>query len=131
MIKKEIHSGPNGRVMIMDSIAAISKEDEGTVVVSSSHGGKAAGEVAGRVPLKAVFLNDAGVGKNNAGIFALSMLEEKGVAAGTVSHMSARIGDPLDMWENGVISYLNKKAEGMGFKVGERVQDSIKKIIGG
>ena len=92
---------------------------------------KLQGKVAGRVPLGAVFFNDAGVGKNNAGVFSLSMLEEKGIAAGTVSHMSARIGDPLDMWENGVISYLNKKAEGMGFKVGEKVQDSIKRIIGG
>ena len=131
MIKKEVLSGPGGRVLIMDSIAEVAQEDEGTIVVSSSHGGKAAGEVAGRVPLGAVFFNDAGVGKNNAGVFSLSMLEEKGIAAGTVSHMSARIGDPLDMWENGVISYLNKKAEGMGFKVGEKVQDSIKRIIGG
>jgi len=129
MIKKEIQCGPNGRVVLMDSIAAISKEDEGAIVVSASHGGKAAGEVAGRVPLGVVFFNDAGVGKNNAGIFALTMLEEKGIAAGTVSHVSARIGDPFDMWENGIISHLNHKALSKGFKIGERIQDAIVRLV--
>jgi hypothetical protein len=129
MIKKEIQSGPNGRVVLMDSIGLVSKEDEGAMVVSSSHGGKSAGEAAGTVPLGAVFFNDAGVGKNNAGICALTMLEEKGIAAGTVSHTSARIGDPLDTWENGIISHLNQKAKILGLKIGEKVRDSIIRVI--
>lgn len=130
MSKREVLSGPNGRVVLMDSISSISQEDEGAIVVSSSHGGVAAGEVAGRVPLGAVFFNDAGVGKNKAGIAALKMLEEKGIAAGTVSHMSARIGDSIDTWENGIISHLNEKAVLKGFKTGEPVRNAIMRFIG-
>ncbi len=129
MIKKEVLSGANGRVMLLDSISAVAQDDEEKILVSSSHGGVAAGEYACRFPLKAVFFNDAGVGKNSAGIAALKMLEDKGIPAGTVSHMSARIGDSVDMWENGVVSHLNEKAVAMGFVLGERLQDAIKKII--
>ena len=126
----EVLAGPNGRVVLMDSISSISQEDEGAIVVSSSHGGAAAGEVAGRVPLGVVFFNDAGVGKNKAGIAALKMLEEKGIAAGTVSYMSARIEDSVDTWENGIISHLNEKAILKGFKIGEPVRNAVMRFIG-
>ena len=128
--KEVIRSGPDGRIVLMDSISSISREDEGSIVISSSHGGVAAGEVAGRVRLGVVFFNDAGVGKNKAGIRALKMLEEKGVAAGTVSHMSARIGESIDSWENGIISHLNENAEFKGFKVGEPVRDAVMRFVG-
>ncbi|HUP31752.1 MAG TPA: phosphogluconate dehydrogenase C-terminal domain-containing protein [Gaiellaceae bacterium] len=40
------------------------------------------------VPLAGVFFNDAGVGKEGAGIAALAMLEERGRVAGTYSYTS-------------------------------------------
>ncbi len=41
------------------------------------------------MPLRAAFFNDAGVGKDDAGIAALDMLQDGGVAGGTVSHVNA------------------------------------------
>jgi hypothetical protein len=77
------------------------------------------------VPLKAVFFNDAGVGKDDAGIKALDLLEKKGVAAGVVAHTSARIGDAQDMWDNGIISYLNESAVRLGLCPGNKLKTSL------
>jgi len=62
------------------------------VVVSGSHGGLSAARFALQaLPHLAVF-NDAGIGKDGAGIAALTWLQPHGIAAVTVAHDSARIG---------------------------------------
>ncbi len=129
MLKKQVAQGELGKVIVMDSITKVSKEDEGQVVVSASHGGSSSGEFALEVPLKAVFFNDAGVGKDDAGIAALTMLQQRGIAGGTVSHLSARIGDSQDMWDNGVISHLNDAARALGLAVNERLDSALNRLI--
>ena len=81
--------------------------------------------------LGAVFFNDAGVGKENAGIAALDMLEKLGVAGGTVSNDSAKIGDARDHWENGVISHLNEAAKAAGSREGQLLREAISSVYGG
>jgi hypothetical protein len=129
MLKKQSAQGELGKVILMDSITKVSKEDEGQVVVSASHGGSSSGEFALEVPLKAVFFNDAGVGKEDAGIAALQMLQARGIAGGTVSHLSARIGDSQDMWDNGVISHLNDAALALGLSLNERLDAALKRLV--
>jgi uncharacterized protein YunC (DUF1805 family) len=98
-------------------------------VVCASHGGSSSGEFALEVPLKVVVFNDAGVGKDNAGIAALEMLEKRGVACAAVAHTSGRIGDSLDMWENGVLSHVNGAARKLGLSDGARVRDVLTKLV--
>ncbi len=131
MLKKKVESGPGGSVLIMDSITKVAPEDAGALVVSASHGGASSGEFALAVPLKVVFFNDAGVGKNNAGIAALTMLQARGVAAGTVAHTSACIGDAQDMWESGVISYVNDAARNLGLDPGQSLRAALKRLVDG
>ena len=71
------------------------------------------------------------MGKENAGIAALAMLENGQVAAGTTSHTTARIGDSADMWENGVISHLNAQARALGLTVGEKLSTAVLKLLDG
>ena len=130
MLKKEVERGPGGPVVIMDSITKVTPEDAGAIVVSASHGGASSGEFALEVPLKVVFFNDAGVGKDNAGVAALEMLQAKGVAGGTVSHTSARIGDSQDMWDCGVISQVNDAARGLGLAPGQPLRNALMKVAG-
>ncbi|KLN56369.1 hypothetical protein [Variovorax paradoxus] len=130
MLKKEITGGPRGRVIIMDSITKVTPQDAGTYVVSASHGGASSGEFALEVPLTAAFFNDAGVGKDGAGIAALAMLQERGVAGGTVSHTSARIGDAQDTWEHGVISHVNENACALGIVPGRRLNEVLLQLVG-
>lgn len=122
MLKKEVAHGPCGRVLVMDSITKVTPQDEGCMVVSASHGGASSGEFALEVPLRVVFFNDAGVGKDDAGIASLHMLEAKGVAGGTVSHTSARIGDSQDMWDHGVVSHVNATAKALGIAPGQALK---------
>ena len=131
MLKKEVARGPGARVVIMDSITKVTADDAGSVVVSASHGGASSGEFALEVPLKAAFFNDAGVGKDQAGIAALAMLQERGVAGCTVSHTSARIGESQDMWDEGVISHLNEGARALGLSVGEHLRQALERLARG
>ena len=123
--KTEIVEMGEGRVLIMDSISYIGSETtRNDVVVSGSHGGFSAGEYVLRNPApKAAIYNDAGLGKDNAGIVALSMLEEKGIAAATVSHNSARIGDSKDTYENGIITHVNHVAASLKVSTGMTVKE--------
>ena len=129
MLKTQIEKGKSGRVIIMDSITKVTPKDKGAIVVCASHGGASSGEFALEVPLKAVIFNDAGVGKDNAGIVALDMLQARGVAGAAVSHTSGRIGDSRDMWENGVISHINAAARELGFAPGAKLRATLTAII--
>jgi hypothetical protein len=128
MLKKEVARGPGGRIVLADSITKVDAGDDGAIVVSASHGGVSSGEFALAVPLQAVFFNDAGVGKDSAGIAALAMLEAKHVAGGTVAHGSARIGDAQDTWDFGVISHVNEAARKLGLLPGQRLRDALLKL---
>ena len=129
MLKKEIVKGAGGRVILMDSITKVNKDDVGAIVVCASHGGTSSGEFALEVPLKAVIFNDAGVGKDNAGIAALDMLQARGVAGATVAHTSGRIGDSLDMWENGVLSHVNAAGRAAGLAPGAKVRATLTELV--
>ena len=129
MLKKLAEQYAGRRVILMDSITKLTPDDAGAVVVSASHGGVSSGEFALTVPLAAAFFNDAGVGKDDAGIAALAMLQRRGIAAGTVSHSSARIGDAADTWSNGVVSHVNAAARTLGVEPGLTIRAAVRRMI--
>ena len=122
---------PGGRVVMVDTIAHVQPDDAGPVVVCGSHGGVSSGEYAGRVPVAAVFFNDAGGGKDDAGRAALPYLDERRIAAGTGAHDTAMIGDALETFESGIISAVNERAQAAGFSVGRRLREAIRGVLGG
>lgn len=109
---------------LLDSITAIDQRCADGVIVSGSHGGLSSTGFVVHAPVRprAVFLNDAGVGKDGAGIVALHLLEEIGVPCGCYGHESARIGEARDGYENGVITHLNALARAAGLRVGMSVR---------
>lgn len=129
MLKKTMVDGSKGRVVIMDSITKVTPDDNGAIVLSASHGGASSGEFALEVPLKLVLFNDAGVGKNKAGVAALDMLAKRGVAGAAISHESGMIGDAKDMWEHGVISYVNDQAAALGLEAGQDVKTKLSALV--
>lgn len=107
-----------GRIMCVDSISLANERDRGRVVASGSHGGVPAGEAAATFgPLLALF-NDAGFGMEHAGVAGLPILEKAGIAAVTVSTMSARIGNGHSTLVDGFISDLNEAAYRLGARIG-------------
>ena len=128
MIKRTIESR-HGRIVLTDSITKIAAEDRDCIVIAASHGGTSCGDYALKYPLRAVVFNDAGVGKKQAGIASLAMLDQAGVIGATVSHLSARIGEVEDMWNNGIISHVNTCAAKAGMTEGERLRDAVDRLL--
>lgn len=115
-------------ITVADSITFLTEENKGDVLVCGSHGGVSAGHYAQKHQLKAVFFNDAGIGKNNAGIQSLGSLSEIGIPACTVDCMSAEIFNGHDMLENGIISVCNQLAKNRNINEKMTIKEAIKYI---
>ena len=76
----------------------------------------------------AAFFNDAGGGKDDAGLAALGLLQAQGLAACTVAHASSRIGDAQSTLDDGIISHANAWAARMGIAAGQRCTDAVAAI---
>jgi len=113
---------------IVDSITQLGGLDRGCVAVSGSHGGVSSARyaVAAR-PLLTIF-NDAGGGKDDAGLAALGLLQAQGLAACTVAHASSRIGDAQSTLDDGIINHVNAAAAVMGIAAGQRCVDVVATI---
>lgn len=107
------------RVEVLDSITKLNDSHRGQVVIAASHGAEYAAYLAAKGGVRAVILNDAGVGKDDAGISGLPYLQALGIAAATVGYRSARIGDGADMLDRGTISYVNDAAAVLGCRAGQ------------
>jgi hypothetical protein len=113
---------------VVDSITELGPQDAGCLAVSGSHGGVSSARYAlAARPLLSVF-NDAGVGKDAAGLAALPFLQSHGLAACTVSHESARIGEAASTLADGVVSHVNPLALALGVRVGQRCRSLIEEL---
>ena len=113
-------------LLLVDSITEAVGWGHGAVVVSGSHGGISAGRFAQQAQVRLAVFNDAGVGKDDAGIAALALLQAHGIAACTVAHTSARIGDAQSTLQDGVVSHANAAALAMGAPVGEQLSSWLR-----
>ena len=108
-------------VTILEKIA-------GKVLVAGSHGGIIAAYLGATAGAHALILNDAGLGKDRAGISGLFYLEDIGMAAAAVDCMSARIGDGADMLTRGIISHANAYAALCGVVAGQSCRDAAERL---
>ena len=108
-------------VSLLDSASMVGPADTGTVVVTGSHGGLIGGDPARALKAAArlAVFNDAGGGKDGVGFGRLPALETRGIAALTVAHDSARIGDAGSAMDTGVISAANAPARALGAAPGQ------------
>ena len=111
-------------VLIADSITRVGAEAAGAVVVNGSHGGIYAAYVAAKLRVAAAVFNDAGVGRDQAGIAGLDYLAGLGIPAAAVGHDTARIGDGSDMMARGVITHANAPAVALGCHPGMACRDA-------
>src|SRR5258708_8220083 len=98
------------RILVADSATSLGAAAEGAVCVTGSQGGTTGVLFALAAGANAAVFNDAGVGKNDAGVRGLGIADEYNMAAVAVDHRSARIGDGRDTYANGSISRCNRSA---------------------
>lgn len=112
-------------LVLLDSVTQVAPAHAGCLVVTGSHGGASVVKYALAVRAWLYVFNDAGIGKDQAGIAALQLLQHEGVAAAAVAHDTARIGEALDAWEHGVVSRLNAAALALGLQTGMPLRRQI------
>lgn len=117
------------RVATAESVTQLA-EVAGKVLIAGSHGGVIAAWFGAKAGAHALILNDAGVGKDRAGIAGLAYLDDIGMAAATVDCMSARIGDGADMLARGIISHANANAALCGVASGQSCQEAVGRLRG-
>jgi hypothetical protein len=115
-------------ILVCDSASKLEDRHRDTVVICGSHGGVYPACLAARAGLRAVLLNDAGVGLDRAGLGCLEYGQALGMATATVAHDSARIGDALDMKRRGRISHANQAAGDLGVEPGQTVEEAAARL---
>lgn len=114
--------------VILDSVTHLLPEHRGAAALCASHGGRYAGYYAAAKGVSAVILNDAGIGREQAGLGGLRMLEGLGVPGAAVSGKTARIGDGKDNLARGILSFVNAPAARLGLAVGMDCADALDKL---
>jgi hypothetical protein len=118
-------------VRVADTITKLSEADRGLVMVAASHGGVYPGYVTATGRCRGVILNDAGLGLDKAGIGGLDYLQKLGIAAATVGHETAKIGDGADMIAHGILTHLNAAAAALGCRVGMTAAEAARLMTKG
>jgi hypothetical protein len=120
-------AGWRRRIVLVDSASLIGPEDADQIIVTASHGALVGGDpaMALRVDAFAAVFSDAGVGMDAAGISRLPALDARGIAGIAVSAASARIGEAMSVYEEGIVSHLNATAHRLGVRAGEPVRPCL------
>ena len=119
---------PRRLLIVVDSITEAVSGAVGAVVVCGSHGGVSSARFALQASPYAVVFNDAGVGRDAAGIAALALLQGAAIAACTVAHTSARIGDARSTLQDGRFTHCNASASDLGANPGMTCQEWVDRI---
>jgi len=112
-------------IQLLDSITDASRESAGCVVASGSHGGHYPAAICSKFDIRAVVLNDAGIGLQQAGVAGVLALETVNCAAAAVSHDSCYIGSASSSQKDGVISVANRVAAKLGVYVGQHAAEAL------
>jgi hypothetical protein len=125
-----IHRSPAGyRIVTMDSNSIVTPENRNDIILTGSHGGLVGSAPAVKYPVIAAFYNDAGIGKEGAGITRLPWLQRAGIMGAAVDASTAKIGIGMETYESGVISYVNPLAAQIGITPGMQARDAAWRIL--
>lgn len=115
----------NRKTVLMDSISYVSPSNHGDILISGSHGGASSAGYAIDARVAAAFFNDAGGGKNGAGVKGMKELEKNGIIAAAVSHESAEIANAADTYACGIVSHVNGLARKAGIRPGMPAAEAV------
>lgn len=117
-------------VVCIDSIAFGLPEDrERNVLCTAGHTGRSAAPYLRRIRPHAFICSDGGGGRDRSGTAGLFMVEEDGIAGAVVDARTARMGDGLSTYFDGVISAANSLAIARGVAVGMTARVAAEQLI--
>jgi uncharacterized protein YunC (DUF1805 family) len=129
-LQREMVRTERGAIMAMDSAADLDERNRGCdVAVTASYIGVLPARLAMEHAPRAVIGFDGGVGPEGVGIAGLWYFEALNVPAAAVDVMSIILGDGLDAYENGRISFINRPARDCGVSVGMSVHEAARLML--
>jgi len=120
---------PRGKIWASTSSFVFKRKIPTDVICIAANSGRVFAESLIEIGPRGGIANDSGMGKNNSGIAGLKILAEHGIAACSVAAMSARIGDGMSTWNDGVISAANTIAMERGVKVGMTAKEAARLML--
>ncbi|BBE35631.1 hypothetical protein [Sphingosinicella microcystinivorans] len=119
-----------GAVIAVDSAADITEVNRGSdVMVTASYIGVLPARLAMDHAPRAVLGFDGGVGPEGAGMAGVWYYEALNVPAAAIDVMSIILGDGVDAYENGVVSFANRPARDCGVEVGMAVSTAARLML--
>ncbi|HEV2955258.1 MAG TPA: hypothetical protein VGX95_03995 [Xanthobacteraceae bacterium] len=118
-------------VLALDSASLVEPQDVGAVVLTGSHGALLGGrpETAMKVAVFAAVFNDADRGIDDCGVSRLPALDARNIAGATVSAWSARIGDGLSTYRDGIITAVNETAARRSGEIGIPAAELVTRLV--
>jgi hypothetical protein len=132
-----IIESPQGRTLVFDSAThveayvAAHPAEAGSVVVASSYAGVLCARMVMSARPRAAIGLDCAIGKDGAGIAGLWYCEALGVPAAAADSMTAEMGHGADLYDHGVLSRVNERAQRLGLEPGMTVRDAVAALLTG
>jgi uncharacterized protein YunC (DUF1805 family) len=129
-LQTEMYRSERGAIQALDSAADILPHNRGRdVLVTASYiGVLPARLVHDHLPRAAIGF-DGGVGPQGANIAGLWYYEALNIPAAAVDVMTIILGDGVDVYQNGRISYLNRPAADCGVRVGMPAHEAARLML--
>lgn len=119
-----------GAIMALDSAADVLPRNRGCdVLVTASYIGVLPARLVHDHLPRAVIGFDGGVGPRGANIAGLWYFEALNIPAAAVDVMSIILGDGVDTYHNGRISFINRPAQDCGVQVGMAVHEAARRML--
>lgn len=123
-----VHTSAAGRTLVFDSATHVeayvaAHPCQGDVVVAASYSGVLCARMVMSAKPSAVIGLDCAIGRDGAGIAGLWYYEALDVPAAAVGSMTAEMGNGPDLYENGIVSRVNDRAQRLGIAPGMRARD--------
>ena len=118
-----------GRIWATPGTTAIKDQIPNDVICSGANSSRVFSDGVLRMAAKGAIANDAGIAKNNTAVEGVKLLGERGIPAAAAATMSARLGEGLSTWNDGIISVVNPVAAARGVKVGMSAKEAARLIL--
>ena len=128
----ELFIGPRGRIMAMDSAYDVGSDNrDRDVVINASYCGVLPARFIAEMRPRGAIGVDCAVGPAGASVAGLWYLEALNIPAAAADVATVRLGDGVDLYAQGKISFANRPAMDCGVVPGMRVQDAARAMLDG
>jgi hypothetical protein len=118
---------PSGRsIVCTDSIAFGLPEDVDNVLLTAGHTGRSAVPYLRRVRPFGFICSDGGGGRDGSGTEGMRIVASEGLAGAAVDARSAKMGDALSTYRDGIISAANDLAVAAGVIIGMSAREAAR-----